>query len=48
MQENMPGSGRMRGDEGERKSPSTLAPVLEELKFEIWELTSVAPEWLSH
>lgn len=29
-----------------RKSPGSLAPG--ELKSEVWELTSVAPEWLSH
>lgn len=39
---------RKWGDEAQRKSPSTLAPALVELKSEIWELTSVVPEWLSH
>lgn len=39
---------RKWGGEGQRKSPSTLALASVQLKSEIWELTSVVPEWLSH
>lgn len=44
--ENMPGS--VWGGKGQRKTPSTLALASVQLKSEIWELTSVVPEWLSH
>lgn len=36
------------GGKGQRKTPSTLALASVQLKSEIWELTSVVPEWLSH